>query len=146
MGSPRKRDGLFTFAGRDYSGRGAVLQPANRRDRLQTCPRANGTATQPHELPVRGTSNMRFVLALAVAAVVSARARPAVTIRAGPVLIRVGRTPAPVPAQPGVLPAQPAPAPAVEVQPPPGVPLEVAPPAAPVPLPGAATSVPPSRP
>jgi hypothetical protein len=82
---------------------------------------------------------MRCALALVVA-VVAADARADVIIRGGPVLIRVGGPPVVVPVQRAVV------QPPVEVQPPPGVPLEIAPPAQPVPLPGSTVPLDPARP
>ncbi|MBI1913184.1 MAG: hypothetical protein HYS12_00240, partial [Planctomycetes bacterium] len=76
---------------------------------------------------------MRSVLALVVVAL-AADARADVLIRGGPVLIRVGGPPVVVPVQTQ--------SPSVEVQPPPGVPLEIAPPAQPVPLPGSVPVLP----
>jgi len=89
---------------------------------------------------------MRSALALVVvAAFAAADARADVIIRGGPVLIRVGGPPVVVPVQRTIIQTE-APPPPVEVQPPPGVPLEIAPPAQPVPLPGSFVPVDPARP
>jgi len=89
---------------------------------------------------------MRSALALAIVATfAAAESRADVIIRGGPVVVRVGGPPVVVPVQRVIIQTQ-APPPPVEVQPPPGVPLEIAPPAQPVPLPGATVPLVPARP